>query len=55
MYSAELEFSLRVLRLVIVWQFWIYTAVSFFLKILSPLPVCAIKILSILQKKKKKD
>ena len=32
--------------------FWIYTIISFF-KAFSPLPVCVLKILSILYQKKK--
>ena len=34
--------------------FWIYTTVSFFKKKFPSLPVCVLKILSILKKKKKK-
>ena len=35
-------------------HFWIYTTVSFFKKPSPPLPMCVLKILSILKKKKKK-
>ena len=36
-------------------SFWIYTTLSLFKKLSPPLPVCMLKILSILKKKKQKN